>query len=313
MDDLAAYYPPPPPPHNPTYAYYPPPPPPAEAPPPPLPARRRHRSSALPPSALPAAPAPSSILRVFPILPRRGTNSLHRRAARRRQGPRNLQSLPRVPRVPILAAPERYRLLTGAELREGLGRKKKKKRGNILMMGLFTTEGLMFDLEKQSILYINLAKSNSRSKRLRSDDGRSGPSDKKVKGSFSRGSADTGDVDSHGFDTGATSGSETNKMSSVGPYVPQNNTPCPTLFVANLGQTCTEQELNQVFSRCPGFLKLKMQNKNGAPVSFVDFQDVACSTAALNSLQGTVLYSSNGEGMRLEFAKSRMGMRRKPS
>ncbi|RWV88832.1 hypothetical protein GW17_00049053, partial [Ensete ventricosum] len=24
--------------------------------------------------------------------------------------------------------------------------------------------------------------------------------------------------------------------------------------------------------RCPGFLKLKMQNKNGVPVAFVDFQ-----------------------------------------
>lgn len=33
------------------------------------------------------------------------------------------------------------------------------------------------------------------------------------------------------------------------PLVAQNNTPCPTLFVANLGPTCTEQELIQVFSR----------------------------------------------------------------
>ncbi|GKU94782.1 hypothetical protein SLEP1_g8224 [Rubroshorea leprosula] len=33
----------------------------------------------------------------------------------------------------------------------------------------------------------------------------------------------------------------------------------------------------------------------------------------MNSLQGTILYSSTvGEGMRLEYAKSRMGMRRKP-
>lgn len=85
--------------------------------------------------------------------------------------------------------------------------------------------------------------------------------------------------------------------------VPQNNSPCPTLFVANLGLNCTEQGLNQIFSRfgeinlycsfwmcntyhkfllililpasldsCPGFLKLKMQNKRGVPVAFVDFQ-----------------------------------------
>ena len=77
------------------------------------------------------------------------------------------------------------------------------------------------------------------------------------------------------------------------------NPPCPTLFVANLGPSCTEQELVQIFSRlviyctllgyvlilelvlsvyliipsrCPGFLKLKMQSTYGAPVAFVDFQ-----------------------------------------
>lgn len=88
--------------------------------------------------------------------------------------------------------------------------------------------------------------------------------------------------------------------------------PCPTLFVANLGASCTEEELIQVFSRCPGFLKLKMQSTYGAPVAFVDFQDTACSTGAINSLQGTILYSSPaGDGMRLEYAKSRMGLRRK--
>ncbi|KAB1224271.1 hypothetical protein CJ030_MR2G019272 [Morella rubra] len=48
------------------------------------------------------------------------------------------------------------------------------------------------------------------------------------------------------------------------PSVPQNATLCPTLFVVNLGPTCTEEELIQVFSRCPGFLKLKMQNTWGS-------------------------------------------------
>lgn len=84
--------------------------------------------------------------------------------------------------------------------------------------------------------------------------------------------------------------------------------------MANLGPTCTEQELNQVFSRCRGFLKLKTQSTYGSPVAFVDFQDTASSSEALIQLQGTVLYSStSGEGMRLEYAKSRMGMRSKKS
>jgi len=84
-------------------------------------------------------------------------------------------------------------------------------------------------------------------------------------------------------------------------FVPQNNPPCPTLFVANLGPACSEQELIDVFSSCAGFVKLKMQNKLGAPVAFVDFKDANSSTEALNRLQGVILYSSPGEGIRLEY------------
>ncbi|OVA11254.1 RNA recognition motif domain [Macleaya cordata] len=180
--------------------------------------------------------------------------------------------------------------------------------------------GMVFDLEKQSTLYIDLAKSNSRTKRSRTDDGRLGFADKKVRGSasFSRGPPDSGvgsNIHMPGMGNSAyniTAYPTTQRsfallmhnfftITSLRHHGPPNSNPCPTLFVANLGPTCTEQELNQVFSRCPGFLKLKMQNKNGAPVAFVDFQDVASSTAALNNLQDTVLYSSTGEGMRLEY------------
>ncbi|KAJ8770729.1 hypothetical protein K2173_021376 [Erythroxylum novogranatense] len=71
--------------------------------------------------------------------------------------------------------------------------------------------------------------------------------------------------------------------------------PCPALFVANLGLQCTEAELNQLFSRCSGFLRLKKWSTYGTA-------DTACSTEALNLLQGTVLYSSPpGEGFRLEY------------
>lgn len=187
--------------------------------------------------------------------------------------------------------------------------------------------GMVFDLEKGSTLYIDLAKSNSRSKRLRTDDGRSGL-EKRVKGSFafSMGTPDSGvgsiqmpgmgnsaynmigypSTQSHGnFDGRAVNETTAPVSNSSAP-------PCPTLFVANLGPTCSEEELTQVFASCPGFLKLKMQGTYGAPVAFVDFQDTACSTGALNQLQGAILYSSSGgEGMRLEYAKSRMGMRKK--
>ncbi|XP_043714009.1 U1 small nuclear ribonucleoprotein A isoform X2 [Telopea speciosissima] len=198
--------------------------------------------------------------------------------------------------------------------------------------------GLVFDLEKESTLYIDLAKSNSRPKRSRTDDGRAGSSEKKVRGSATLpgGIPDSGvgsnihmpgmsnsaynmigypSTQSHG-DFGGASQVTTMKLVSYSsaPQVPQNTVPCPTLFVANLGPACSEQELTEAFSRCQGFLKLKMQNRFGAPVAFVDFQDVDCSTTALNHLQGTRLYSStDGEGMRLEYAKSRMGLRKKPT
>ncbi|XP_074564992.1 uncharacterized protein LOC141821466 [Curcuma longa] len=94
-------------------------------------------------------------------------------------------------------------------------------------------------------------------------------------------------------------------------HATETNPPCPTLFVSNLGPSCTEKELTQVFSRCPGFLKLKMQNKKSVPVAFVDFEDVKSSTAAFNHLQGTILDSSGRDGMRLEYAKTRMGLRKR--
>ncbi|XP_050367389.1 RNA-binding protein L isoform X3 [Argentina anserina] len=195
--------------------------------------------------------------------------------------------------------------------------------------------GLVFDLEKGSTLYIDLAKSNSRSKRSRTDDERSSADKRARRSSYSRATSDPGVGSIHmpgmgnsaynmiGYPSAPSHGSfsgsglnetiASNMNFSSAQQFPQNNTPCPTLFVANLGPTCTEQELIQVFSRCPGFIKLKIQSTYGAPVAFVDFQDTATSTGALSHLQGTILYSStSGEGMRLEFAKSRMGMRKKP-
>ncbi|WVZ82465.1 hypothetical protein U9M48_029724 [Paspalum notatum var. saurae] len=47
--------------------------------------------------------------------------------------------------------------------------------------------------------------------------------------------------------------------------------PCSTLFIANLGRTCTEDELNEVLSKEPGFHILKMRRRGGMPVAFADF------------------------------------------
>uniref|UniRef100_A0A0D6R7A0 RRM domain-containing protein n=1 Tax=Araucaria cunninghamii TaxID=56994 RepID=A0A0D6R7A0_ARACU len=187
--------------------------------------------------------------------------------------------------------------------------------------------GMDFDPDMEAILHIELAKANSRAKRLRTDDGGFGPIDKRIRGSNS--------VPEVHHDTGVggtvhmpgtsglpstQSGRTMEAPSSVQDGVPglssstaptsssRGNPPCPTLFIANLGPTCSQEELTHVLMRCPGFLKLKMQIRGGLPVAFVDFQDTACSTQALSQLQNMILYSSDRGGMRVEYAKSRMGL-----
>ncbi|XP_074307390.1 uncharacterized protein LOC141642471 isoform X2 [Silene latifolia] len=195
--------------------------------------------------------------------------------------------------------------------------------------------GMVFDLEEGSTLYIDLAKSNSRSKRQRTGNERSG-SGKKQKASraFPKDGYESGvgslhipgmdnshynivgypSAQSHmSFDSGGMVDANVAQSSkSISSSIPQDKSPCPTIFVANLDPKCSEQGLQKIFSRCRGFLKLKLQRARGAPVAFVDFEDIACSTEALTQLQGTILHSSPaGEGMHLEYAKSRMGKRRR--
>ncbi|GFV51001.1 protein couch potato [Trichonephila clavipes] len=83
--------------------------------------------------------------------------------------------------------------------------------------------------------------------------------------------------------------------------------PCSTLFVANLGQYVSEQELKDLFGSFPGFCRLRMHNKGGAPVAFVEYQDIRLATHALQALQGYVLFSSDRGGIRIEYAKNKMG------
>ncbi|XP_020884226.1 uncharacterized protein LOC9317894 isoform X3 [Arabidopsis lyrata subsp. lyrata] len=181
--------------------------------------------------------------------------------------------------------------------------------------------GMVFDLEKYSTLHIDLAKSNPKSKRSRTDDGweslkKPKPWSTTTESGF--GSFHTPGMSSSTYNTIGYSPAQSQGIANVAGRAPTTGNsskaadPCPTLFIANMGPNCTEAELIQVFSRCRGFLKLKIQGTYGTPVAFVDFQDVSCSSEALHTLQGTVLYSSlTGEGLRLQYARSRMGMRKK--
>lgn len=50
-----------------------------------------------------------------------------------------------------------------------------------------------------------------------------------------------------------------------------------------------------------------MHNKGGSPVAFVEYQDLRSASEAMNRLHGFVLLSSERGGIRIEYAKNKMG------
>lgn len=94
------------------------------------------------------------------------------------------------------------------------------------------------------------------------------------------------------------------------PMLPPNDNspPCTTLFVANLGHNTTEEELKQLFTKIPSFRRLKMlRNKGTTPVAFVEYLDLMAAVQARNLLHGQCLFTSENGGIRIEYAKNRMG------
>lgn len=185
--------------------------------------------------------------------------------------------------------------------------------------------GHKFDPELGSTLNIELARTNSRVKRPYSDERSPGALEKKLRGHLGvpgvypdAGMAHSVYNDLNGYPPSQSGlvgayamqdGMSGLRMSSTIPPAPPlgSNPPCSTLFVANLGSRCTEAELAQVLARFPGFCKVKMQTKAGLPVAFVEFKDAICSTQALKQLQDAMLPSSVQGGIRLEYARARMG------
>ncbi|VIO95283.1 RNA binding protein, putative [Brugia malayi] len=82
---------------------------------------------------------------------------------------------------------------------------------------------------------------------------------------------------------------------------------CSTLFVANLGDGVTEDELKAVFCAYPGFTRLRLHTRNDTTVAFVEFRDVRQATLVMNALQGCRISSSHRGGIRIEYARNRMG------
>ncbi|XP_047334129.1 U2 small nuclear ribonucleoprotein B''-like [Impatiens glandulifera] len=81
---------------------------------------------------------------------------------------------------------------------------------------------------------------------------------------------------------------------------------CSTLFIANLGPNCNEKELKDLFSQYPGFNIIKFSSRGSMPVAFADFEGIEQGTVAMEGLQGSLLPSSEGGGIHIEYAKSKM-------
>ncbi|KAF8393494.1 hypothetical protein HHK36_021738 [Tetracentron sinense] len=232
------------------------------------------------------------------------------------------------------------------------------------MAALHSLNGVKFDPQTGATLHIELARSNSRRKRppvggayvvidkrvkaaadgqeISSNDGDRGsdePSDTESPNYRSKGdlaTAESGQTVYYPDNTGAAINEQSEKP------VEGSLPPCSTLFIANLGPNCTEDELKQVFSQIApslcvcssinfssvvtvlvwnlmtsilraasyaGFHVLKMRSKGGMPVAFADFEDVERATEAMHALQGSILASSDRGGLHLEYARSKM---RKP-
>ncbi|KAG5353082.1 hypothetical protein C0989_010464 [Termitomyces sp. Mn162] len=111
--------------------------------------------------------------------------------------------------------------------------------------------------------------------------------------------------------------------------VPQENlrssfidTPTTTLFVGNLppawwinnfSSGYLEDSLRKLFSLRAGFRQLIFRQKNIGPMCFVEFEDVAQATKALNELHGNTLNGLVKDGIRLMYGKKPIRFSDRPS
>ncbi|PON48123.1 Splicing factor-like protein [Parasponia andersonii] len=193
------------------------------------------------------------------------------------------------------------------------------------LAALHSLNGVKFDPQTGSILHIELARSNSRRKR-KPGSGAYVVIDNRTREGNSTQETSSNDADSKSDESSDTENQDSvNKVDSVttksGEIVadsdnavaaanqPEKNidgSPCSTLFIANLGPNCTEDELKQVLSHYSGFNMLKLRARGGMPVAFADFEDIKQANKVMDELRGRVLPSSDRGGMHIEYARSKM-------
>lgn len=98
-------------------------------------------------------------------------------------------------------------------------------------------------------------------------------------------------------------------MPSVNTNPADQNPPCNTIYVGNLPQSTSEEELKSIFSRQRGYKRLCFRTKSNGPMCFVEFEDIEYATMAMNALQGYLLSTSVKGGIRLSYSKNPLGVR----
>ncbi|KAI3409257.1 uncharacterized protein J3R85_019561, partial [Psidium guajava] len=192
---------------------------------------------------------------------------------------------------------------------------------------LHALNGVKFDPQTGSTLHIELARSNSRRKRKpgsgpyvvidnrsneasnaqepsSNDDGDSESEDPSEDDNREFGNEDDSETAKSGETAGADGTAEAENQSEK--PVDENVNPCSTLFIANLGPNCTEEELTQALSQYAGFKMVKLRGRSGMPVAFADFEEIEQASKAMEELQGSQLASSDRGGMNIEYARSKM-------
>lgn len=178
---------------------------------------------------------------------------------------------------------------------------------------LHALNGVKFDPQSGSVLHIELARSNSRRKH-KPGGGAYVVIDKRKKtdANSQETSSDDGGSEPDEPSKKAEQSSEAVVTPANAPSAPyehhekNDGGQCSTLFIANLGPNCNEDELKEVLCKYPGFNVLKLRAKSGMPVAFADFEDIEQASKVMEELQGSVLPSSDRGGMHIEYARSKM-------
>ncbi|GAA6013314.1 hypothetical protein JCM11491_006351 [Sporobolomyces phaffii] len=98
------------------------------------------------------------------------------------------------------------------------------------------------------------------------------------------------------------------------------NAPKNTLYVGGLpailpsltgpfSASHLEDSLRNAFSRCPGYKRLQFRSKSNGPIVFVEFEDTAYATRAMNEMYGYTLGGLVKGGIRLSYSKNPLGVR----